>query len=384
MKSINICLFGVLLAGSLASCTSNEDFLEECQVDNQMMSSPSCVETKALLAYENLHNALTTVATRGGEQKYYPEYYGGCYLGKNGKLVILVLENTGISRSTIVSMAKTDDIVIESCKYSYNLLANTMDLLNQFFTNPLNKTRIEQVGLEGYSLSEDKNGIIIKLKDCSKCKIEEFKKHIMDSPVFEFEESKGIPLLTVCKPGAAFGVTQGNAIASFGYRAKRNGYEGIVTAGHAISAGNSLYDPYQLAGYCEISITSGNVDAAWCYTYSSPSNITNYGTQLSNSVGSILLYSTAIKEGKTTGYTTGYITSTSTSYTFAIPGSNQTYYLTDIVETTYTCSGGDSGGVVYSYSNAVLGVHTGKSSDGTLSYFTKASNINTSLGLTMY
>ena len=92
------------------------------------------------------------------------------------------------------------------------------------------------------------------------------------------------------------------------------------------------------------------------------------------------MYATAYMEGMESCYSYGNITNTNATSEFQSPTHN--YRLTNIVETTYTGRSGDSGGIVYSSSNDILGIHTGH--NGSVSYFTKADEINSEFNLSPY
>ena len=108
----------------------------------------------------------------------------------------------------------------------------------------------------------------------------------MDSPTLVFYLSGGIPVIdSAPKPGGSLGYNSGSEDASMGYRATRYGEDGFVTAGHFVGIGGSIYQGYDLVGYCANSQTSGTIDAVWCSAIDyTPSNITASGTRLTGRV----------------------------------------------------------------------------------------------------
>ena len=57
--------------------------------------------------------------------------------------------------------------------------------------------------------------------------------------------------------------------------------------------------------------------------------------------------------------------------------------LTRVIKAKYPSRGGDRGGIVYSGSNNIYGIHEGSSKDG-FTYFISASEINRTMNLTTY
>lgn len=88
---------------------------------------------------------------------------------------------------------------------------------------------------------------------------------------------------------------------------------------------------------------------------------------------------TVNKIGQSTGATSGTIISTNVS---VIGGTGST--ITNMTSANYTSAGGDSGGPVYTYISSTgtrptAGIHMGAS--GSTRYFTKASNILSTFGI---
>lgn len=185
-------------------------------------------------------------------------------------------------------------------------------------------------------------------------------------------------------------------IGSIGYRVKRNGQEGFITAGHVASAGT--YITYEngfgsTIGKCEVSVYSGSVDAAFV-------KATNASYALTNTInGTNNVLSTTISEpgegtminkcGARTGLTSGKIISINATYSIG----NSIF--TNLVSAEYNSDGGDSGCVVYSYVSSTgvrytLGIHKGRNNaivngqEKILSFYIKANLINSALGTSRY
>lgn len=78
------------------------------------------------------------------------------------------------------------------------------------------------------------------------------------------------------------------------------------------------------------------------------------------------------------------IISHSTNVTATITFSNiGKFTLYGLTKTNYPSQGGDSGGIVYSGSNNIYGIHEGSDNTG-YAYFVSASEINRVLNLTTY
>lgn len=382
--------FGMVLLAlvTISACSSDEILNEENSVAQTALTSKQA-ELAALQVGNNLMNSFKENVSRSGsdQQIIYPDYYGGCYLDENHNLVVLVTGDANVYKQDVMTRANSSDFVLKSCEYSYNELNDVMNELNQFFLNDANGNIVDALQWHSFALSDKDNCIYVRLGDFTDANIARFKQMVLDSPILDFEKSGGIPVFDAApQPGGALGYSSGREDASMGYRAKYNGEEGFVTAGHFLSVvGEYVYCGNTQVGYCEQTQLDG-IDAAWCVSFTNyyPTRITPMGVNLSATVGLVLFGSTATMEGITSGISYGNVTSTSTTARFnaVINGVTRSYQLTDCVETDYSASGGDSGGVVYDLYNYVLGIHSGHNSFN--SYFTKAENINSTFNLSMY
>ncbi|WP_313598178.1 hypothetical protein, partial [Epilithonimonas vandammei] len=176
------------------------------------------------------------------------------------------------------------------------------------------------------------------------------------------------------------------SIAEFGFKAKRNsdGKIGFVTAGHAISVGETAYYGGAAVGTCANSKQSGTVDAAFVVLNNiSTDEVSN---TLCSTVDNLSLSTTlpgvgtvVNKRGRQTGATSGKILSTNISI---ISATGET--IDNMSTADYNSDEGDSGGTVYTYISSTgarptAGIHMG--AIGTTRYFTKATNILSTFGL---
>ena len=129
---------------------------------------------------------------------------------------------------------------------------------------------------------------------------------------------------------------------------------GFITAGHAFEVGDLVYRNNSLSqtiGVCEKSQLSGNVDAALIRIINSsydPSFLTQGGSPLSGST-TLAQGASVRKEGATSWTTYGKILSTNQVSTYN--GST----ISDLYKTSALILPGDSGGVVFSINNEVVG-----------------------------
>lgn len=318
-------------------------------------------------------------ASRATGEKIYPDYYGGSYINNEGKLVVYIKEGFAVPEL----LSTDDDIVYENCDYSYNELQCVMDELNEYKFD--NQGNMIADNYNEFGLYDENNRVIVKLDELSDEAINNFKENVCDSDAIVFEQGNGPAQLEV-NVNAGSSISTDSATASVGYRVKRNGTVGFVTAGHFTSAGNTVYCNGTSFAKCDVSQQSGNVDGAFCSISNSNYSLTNTLAGTSNTLSTKISepgVGTVInKIGQTTGHTSGKVTSTDVTITFS---SGKT--ISNLTAADYSSAPGDSGCVVYSYVSSsntrlTLGIHTG--SNGTTRYYTKANQINAALGTSRY
>lgn len=117
-----------------------------------------------------------------------PDYYGGTYTNKDGLLVVLVIGDTVKYRSDLIKILGSDSFIIETCKYSYNTLMQTVDSLSEFIQKNENRQILNELNIDYFGIKEDANKILIIMDDCSEDKIKLFKKQVLDYPFFIFDK----------------------------------------------------------------------------------------------------------------------------------------------------------------------------------------------------
>ena len=125
---------------------------------------------------------------------------------------------------------------------------------------------------------------ILGLGNCTSQNIEKFKCEFADTPYLVFKKVDQ-PQADV-RPGGIIHTNAGEG--SIGYRARRNGQQGIVTSGHLASVGKTLYWGYYQdeLGSVTVSYTDGTVDAAFCPVTNSVYYLSNV-TEAGYSVGGL-------------------------------------------------------------------------------------------------
>lgn len=191
------------------------------------------VQESAVAAYDELMASFATTYSNSGE-KIYPDYYGGSYINDAGQLIVYVTDN--VQRPAVLS--DNANVVYEPCTYSYNELLSVMDTLNNYKFSRSNDAIASN--FNEFGLYDSENRIIVKLDDLSDESIKEFKENVCDSAVIKFEQGCG-PIETEVNVNAGDKISFSGGSASVGYRVKRDGVVGFVTAGHAAnSVGKSI------------------------------------------------------------------------------------------------------------------------------------------------
>lgn len=158
----------------------------------------------------------------------------------------------------------------------------------------------------------------------------------------------------------------------------------MVTAGHVISQGGTIYFAGEEVGDCSVSKQGGSADAAFIPTKD------NY--ELSNFIsGTLFELSTETSlpgagtyvnlRGATSGAQGGNIISTN-----AVEEFNGHAY-TNLTTAQYTSDNGDSGGIIYTYISKdeiryTVGVHLGRANG--VKYFSKADYVLSTLNVSRY
>lgn len=322
--------------------------------------------------------------SKSSESKY-PEFYGGSFVDTNGDYLIHINEkhkSLNHSKQELSEIIGNNNFKVLSANYSYNELEDVMNSLNSFkINNPNNKVA---KNFNTYWLSDIDNSVIVELDNMTDVQITLFKDQVLDSPIITFKKSSGIAeKFATLNPGQR--IDSSTHMGSMGYRAKKGTKEGIVTAAHLVGLNDDAYVGNDIIGDVTASQESGPVDASFVeITHSSytPSNVITGTSNVLSTVTSQPGVGTIInKVGTSSGHTSGRILSTNLSKT--IDGINHT----NLTSADFYATGGDSGGIVYSYISSTntrytLGIILG--GNGTETYFSKADEINSALGISRY
>lgn len=346
---------------------------------------------QAIQSYNRINEAFGASADKDNSAAIasYPDYYGGAFINDQHKLVVYVTGDPAASAQKITSIAGSNDVIIKPGKYSYKALTAIMEDLNKIKLS--NARRPSTANFSTWALMDAENRIVVELEDFSDQKIEEFKRTVMNSPAIEFRKSAGrITLEASLDPGckAATNVS-GTEYGSFAFRARRtsDSKKGMVTAGHVVSVGGTIYYSGSSIGTCSASVQSGSVDAAFIpvndtVAYTPSNTLCGTATVLSTSTSLPGTGTLVNMRGATTGTSSGNIISTNASTTTSAGIS-----YTNLTSANYTSAGGDSGGIIYTYVSATntrftVGLHLGANT--TTRFFTKAGLALTALSVTRY
>lgn len=324
--------------------------------------------------YQELQDMLSVSAYSNDS---FTENYGGAYIDDNGNLVVYLKDTDS---NSINRLREIDtEVIVKPCQYSFNELTGIMNQLNDYKLNGTDEFANE---FNYYKLSDSENKIIVELEELTDENIAKFKDKVCDSESITFEQATddGVEEVDI---NAGSEITSSSSSASVGYRAKRNGVAGIVTASHFVKSGDIVTANGSTIGSCDASVYSGAVDAAFVkVTNGTPTNTINgMGTTLSTTISEPGVGTVINKRGMKTESTSGKIVSTNASWTI----NGVTF--TNLTSATYNSDSGDSGGIVYSYVSSTgtrltLGIHKGRK-DGN-AHYVKANEINRSLGTSRY
>lgn len=376
MKKLFLSLSIFLLIGSvITSCTSDDIISDEYSAPTDISVNK---QAGAREIGEKLLDSFGISATRSSNDNEYPDYYGGGYINKEGKLVVFVKGNFSKNRNILInSIGDYDNIMYVAGNNSYKELKSILSDITIFIDE--NKENKIAQNIKYYYLNDFENNIVVELDECSNGNIEEFKANVINSPAIIFKQYKRkIQPHASLSPGSSIGTKKNGPLqnASMGYRAMRFGTVGFVTAGHAYNTNSDAYSSNgQLIGYCQYSVKSGSTDAAFVVVTDFSYTLNN--GNLTGEERNIWAGDNITKLGQTIAISNGQIVSTSVNV------NSDGVRLTDMAEATYLSAGGDSGGAVYlTGSNKLVGIHQGSATFTAI--FTKISNVSSTLNVTFY
>lgn len=307
MKSFYYVILSTVLSLSVMACSSDdlsnsEDSVSVVSGNQDENESGEIVRVKeSMKIYSDLMDSFQKEKTRGVSGNVYPDYYGGGYIDDDGFLTILV--KSGFNAP--MTLSDNHSVIIKEGMYSYNELNNIMEVIDTFKEQSLPSSISANIYM--WILDEKNNRVEVYLKNCTSTDIEEFKRNVVDSPAIVFRAKEGIyeswdsieityenVLMTraatnVYAGTKIYAAAQGSTTAkpgSFGYKAKRNGVEGFVTAGHVAVKNDIISIPVSSSGTsigvnaigkCNVSEhkNNGNLDASFCVLTSSSFALTN-------------------------------------------------------------------------------------------------------------
>jgi hypothetical protein len=344
----------------------------------------------------------------------YPDFIGGIYYSYDGNMVVQIVECSEAKRNTLYSDVRTalhemEDVVIEYVEASYNELN---DIKNAILGLVFDDEQCEVINnMSALFVRVSENRLFVELVDYREETIVAFREVVYCSPLIVFKERE-VALTTLAFPGESETsseaiVTEGVGImptltgvvhpgmpmlrSSWGYRARRNGREGVVIAAHSAPPG-------QLGVVGNIPANAwafnGVIDAAFVElnTGITASNISARGIDILTTVRTSFRENDIIgKDGNRTGLSWGRVTDPNWSGNIEDPN-HGTRFFVGLVDTNVWNGGGDSGGPVFWFiipMSPNVGQTAGIVTAGTQTpsnrmIFSRADRINSAFGLTRF
>lgn len=399
MKRLFYYVMVLAVVYNITACS--EDVLDnENTIENK--SNSEKMDEKSISEYtKNLNSSFEFFSvTRALISETYPDYYGGCFIDDNRNIVVLSKEDNGEVRQDLIQRIGTNNFLIRKCTYSYNELKEAYRQIQNYWLNDVNDEICNRTTLVCFGVNDVTNTVEINLLNCSDENIQLFRDNILNSPMVSFAKAHGEIEITMDINPAAEIRSQGYA-ASVAYRAMKSGGKyGFVTAGHFVSVGDTVKIGTTPVAVCKNSkYSNGTIDAAWCEAINghSPSYITkNTFTELSRqTVATPGVKTYVYMEGFKSNFQRGQVQRVDISGKYKIKNAAgveiDSYKIIHLVEATYPCQKGDSGGVVYmeDNTNTIAGVHSGggnalSSTQYATGYFIMAKYVNNEFGIYLY
>lgn len=385
MKMFLLCICLLCASFIFNSCTEKMDGISET------VNSVKVLDAVTLSG--NLKRSFDS-ATRSVDGRInYPDYYGGRYLNKDGKLVILVKgDNIVDYKDDLRARCKGDGFEIKPCVYSYNYLVDLIYYLEEKWkvADPNNDMKYY-----GICTDQENNKLVINTGDISEYNKNRFIELLDGFNNIEFVLSSEIEYQAEVNPamGIAGAVVTsstgtGYSAGSAGYRAKKGSTSVLVTSGHVLKTENTALrnrsgvEMGKCIGVKWTNISGSTVDAAICtlnsgYSLSNVVKLYSGTVTLAASVADVDQYSNISMKGYHSE-TTGGILATD----YHVPNSN----MYNFIKANYRSVSGDSGAVCYASDKKVVGIHQGALSEGgsERTIVVPAEQINRVFGLTMY
>lgn len=362
------------VVGLMTACSSDEMETDRLVKDENLSSETTSYEMASTLL-----EAFKFSATRSPEdatnEYNYPNYYGGMHIDDTGKLNILIKGDLKKHKNTFIQIMGSDNAIFSSCENSYSELKDILqEIYNEIIKNPAIQNNFSYA-----KLNDANNNIVVGLEVCETNNINDFKNLIVNDSSIIFEWAQGEKEEESLKGGdLVYAYYDSNLLtpATMGYRAKLGTTVGWVTAAHAFTTGDYVYNlSGTKIGQCENSVYSWKIDAAFCTSTNS-----NYAPISSDPTTPGVIVSgmsVKLRGGKT--QSTGKITNSSTVYK-----TTRDIVLNDVAFADYSSQGGDSGAAVISTSDGkIVGIHHGHDGNNNRVVI-KEENIELLLGTYLY
>lgn len=179
MKTLTLYLIGII---AFLPITSNSQILNKDSI--AFVHSHGQIDENNPLSI-SLANTLYRISINAKNKKY-PSFYGGAYI-KNDSITLLIAQKVPYIELDNIIVHSCQRINLDKCNFSYRELLTVSSLLEKlFFSTSKKETRDKTVGWQSFYLSIPDNKIIIRLYECTKEKIQLFKKYFCDYPMFQF------------------------------------------------------------------------------------------------------------------------------------------------------------------------------------------------------
>jgi hypothetical protein len=308
-------------------------------------------------------------------EAYFPDYYAGAYIGKDGELIILTKDASENDLASLNKVCGVEKIEYLTAKNSYNELIEVKNILSSRGDIIMKDKTFDSTALS-IGIRDNYNKIFIGISDLDNKELIEYLTKDIDPSLYKIYKISALQECGNYYPGDYIDATFGG---SAGYKAQLtiNGVVkiGFITAAH-VTDGSNVYSGwphlFNKIGNTIVEQNSGSVDAAFVELTGS-NTFTNQveGYNITAGVSVIpATGSTVYKIGSQSDITSGIVYSNINESWWFIDGAWVEF--TNLCETSVSCIEGDSGGLMYTKSGTtykVIGVIKG-SGDGS-SYATK-------------
>lgn len=269
----------------------------------------------------------------------------------------MLTENTYDKRRKIKEYTSNDEIIIETCQYSYNELNNVIDLIN----DNLEVLQEREAGISSMYRRVRDNCVYINVRNLTEYKEAEIRK-IVDTPFMIIQNTEEInEYQDNMKGGYEIKNNSTSSTATLGFCAIKNGVEGYVTASHfcrsigqQISYNGTVIGTVTQSGY----YPNTYADASFITANSAATPTNMIMSDYYCTAASVIEHpeDTAIfMYGKVSGLCAGTIYSYNHTY---VPYDSTLYTITNHGLANYTSASGDSGAPLFIYNGYYNNQHT--------------------------